>query len=274
MIRLLGCFKVVPDLELLAEEDWIADEDNRVDTSFIKTVLNCFDESALEMMLKFSDMSEDLSLNVQLDAVTIGGKLSENYLKTLYALGYNRAVRIECEQEIQFWPELTAGLIAEYVSQIGGQDVVIMGKQSADGENGKTPLLTAEQLGWPCITQVIGIEAMDDTWIRVTNRVDGGICTQRVKLPCVLTVGDAPCSYLRVPTLKDRMQKGKKEIQVYTMEDLYIKPNYRDIRPALQLQKLEAVNKVRAGVRIEGESISEKANDLYQSYLKGRLEKL
>lgn len=270
MIKLLGCFKIVPDLELLAEEDWTADDSNRVDTSFVKTAWNCFDEGALEMMLKLSDQAESFGIDFQLDAVTVDGPRSENYLKTLYALGFEKAVRIECEEDLQFWPELTAGLITEYVSQTGGQDVVIMGRQSADGDNGKTPLLAAEQLGWPCITQVIGLDPVDDRHIKVVSMAEGGICTQVVACPAVLSVGDAPCSYLRVPTLKDRMKKGKRPIEVVTMEELGVKADFDDLIPATLLKELEPVHQTRAGVIIDGQTTQEKVHNLYHSYLKGR----
>lgn len=274
MIKILGSFKIVPDLDLLAEEDWVADDKNRVDTSYVKTMWNCFDESALEMMLKLSDTSESFGVEYQLDAVTVGGERCDSYLKTLYALGFDQAVRIECQEQLQFWPELTAGLITEYVSQIGGQNVIVMGRQSADGDNGKTPLLTAEQLGWPCITQVIGIESVDDQHLKITSMVDGGVLNQVVKVPFVLSVGDAPCAYLRVPTLKDRMQKGKRAIDVYTMSELGVDSSFRDLEPAALLKRLESVHNERAGLIIEGDTVQEKASLLYQNYLKGRLMKL
>jgi len=274
MIKILGSFKIVPDLDLLAEEDWIADEKNRVDVSYVKTMWNCFDESALEMMLKLSDNSESFGIELQLDAVTVGGERCESYLKTLHALGFDKAVRIECQEELQFWPEMTAGLITEYVSRIGGQNVIMMGRQSADGDNGKTPLLAAEQLGWPCITQVIGIEPVDEEYLKITNMVDGGVCTQVVRVPFVLSVGDAPCSYLRVPTLKDRMQRGKRPIDVYTMAELGVNSRFRDIEQRAVLRCLEPVNRDREGIVIEGDTVQEKAAVLYRDYLKGRLMKV
>ena len=259
---------------MLSEEDWIADEYNDIDVSFVKTQLNCFDESALEMMLKLSDFSESFNVMVELDALTIGNQICENYLKTLYALGYKRAVRIECEEELRFWPELTAGLIAEYVSQIGSQDVVIMGNKSADGSNGKVPLLMAEHMRWPCITQVIGMELVDETCLKVEHVVDGGSQIQMIRTPCVLAIGNAPESYLRVPTLKDRMKLGKQPIEVYTPKDLQVSTDFLDLKPMTHLVEISSVDHSREGIIIRGETAKEKAEELYQSYLKERLDKI
>lgn len=273
MIKILGTFKVVPDLELLSEEDWTAGDENLVDTEFIKTVWNCFDESALEMMLKLSDQSERFGIDFHLGAVTIGKPLCDSYLKTLYALGFDVADRIECEEIMTFWPELTARLIVEYMSHTGGQDVLIMGRQSADGDNGKTPLLAAELLGWPCITQVIGIEPSTHNGLTVIHLTDSGTEKLEVSLPCVLSVGDAPSAYLRVPTLKDRMGRGKRPVTVLNAVDLLSETDRAAIKPIAALLRLEAVNQKRAGKVIEGDTVQEKVQELYQSYLKGRLNK-
>ena len=51
-MKILGCFKVVPDYDLVAEEDWKPDEQLHIDTGYVKLLWNCYDEGALEMMLK------------------------------------------------------------------------------------------------------------------------------------------------------------------------------------------------------------------------------
>ena len=76
-MRILGCFKAVPALDLLREEDWVADDSLRVDTEYVKLEWNCFDEGALEMMRKLSDLSEGLNVVFELDALTVGGKKAD-----------------------------------------------------------------------------------------------------------------------------------------------------------------------------------------------------
>ena len=58
-MKILGCFKVVPDLDLVADEDWRTGGGLAVDTSYVKPVWNCFDEGALEMMLRLSDYGRE-----------------------------------------------------------------------------------------------------------------------------------------------------------------------------------------------------------------------
>ncbi|MCG8552976.1 MAG: electron transfer flavoprotein subunit beta/FixA family protein, partial [Desulfobacterales bacterium] len=222
-MNILVCFKVVPDLDMLSDDDWTADSNLRVDVSFVKKILNCFDESALEMTLKLSDYSEGFNVPLNLTALTIGDKKLDAYLKTLNALRFDKTVRIENYEDIRFLPESVAAVISKYAKEINPQDVIILGRQSGEGDNAKTPLLVAEMLGWPCITQVINIEPYSEDCLRVTNMVDGGKLTQIVKTPCVLSIGNAPNSYIRVPTLRDRMKYGKRPIDVLDIGDLNIK---------------------------------------------------
>ena len=155
-MRLLTCFKVVPDLEMLMEEDWQIN-DNQVDVSFVKTELNCFDESALELALRLSDASENWDNKVHLTGLSIGESQIDSYLRKLLALRFDQAVRIDTDEDLRFAPRRIAALIASYVNQ-DPQDVLLLGRQSSVGDNAQTPLLLAEMLDWPCITQVINVE--------------------------------------------------------------------------------------------------------------------
>lgn len=257
---------------MLLEDNWVPDENLQIDVKYIKNMWNCFDESALEMMLKLSDLSEGFNVLYNLEALTIGNSKCDTYLRTLYALGYKKAVRVEYDDDLRFKPEMIAGTVAGYVNKKQNIDVVVMGRQTSDGNNEKTPLILAEYLGWPCITQVMKLEPVDENYIKVINETDEGVLTQVVKTPCVISVGNVSESYLRVPTLKDRMKLGKQPIELYTPKELY--ENEKDIIEMVELCNIEKVDNTRNGIIIEGNTPKEKAYKLYNEYLKERLEKL
>ena len=98
-MKILGCFKIVPDLDLIVEEDWNIENHLHIDTGYAKLIWNCFDEGALEMMLRLSDLSEGLNVVYKLSALTIGRQKTESFLKTLYALGFSEGARICVEEE-------------------------------------------------------------------------------------------------------------------------------------------------------------------------------
>lgn len=269
-MKILGCFKVVPDLEQISENDWTVNERLEIDTGYVKPVWNCFDESALEMMLKLSDFSEGFDVVYKLSALTVGNSRHDSFLKILYALKYEEAVRITAEEALVFSPELIAAAVSGYIEKYERQDVVVMGQQSSDGSNMQTPYLLAECLGWPCISQVTGITPIDEKSLKVTSQVPGGSLIQVVKVPCVLAVGNAADSYLRVPTLKDKIKLGKKPIRCLTLDDV----GASEVESKVALFGLTATDKKRDTIIIEGDSPKEKAEVLFNNYLKERMGKL
>lgn len=280
-MRLLGCFKAVPAFDLLTDEDWASDSRQRIDTEYVKLEWNCFDEGALEMMRRLSELSEGLDVVYELDALTIGKKKTDGFLKILYALGFSHAVRVEAEEGEYFPPELIAGLIRAYAekqAECRTYDVIVTGTQSADGSHMKMPYLLAEMLEWPCISQVTGIEPAGRNYLKVTSRAGGGKKIQIVKPPCVLAVENAPCAYLKIPTLKDKMSLGKRPIEYIAYENLLEEAKIRDRDgrqgAAERLIELRQVDRSRRTVFVEGDSDQEKAAVYYSQYLKGRLEKL
>ena len=59
-MNILACFKTVPEVEMLTDEDWVIDKKLQIDTSFLKPTLNSYDESSLEIALTLSDASDSV----------------------------------------------------------------------------------------------------------------------------------------------------------------------------------------------------------------------
>lgn len=213
-MKLLVCVKIIPDLDQMSANDYRADGQMMVDTSYVRTMWNCFDESGLEFGLRLSDEAEGLNLHLKKTALTVAGEQAELYLKTLSALRYDQTVRMDDKgQDLRFAPEKVAAVIAGYAGQ-NQFDYIIMGCQSAPGNQGLTPFYTAQRLGIGLVSGVIDMHLTADRMLEVTTEGNGALYTQKVKAPAVCSIGNAVISKLRVPTLKDRMKYGKREVQV------------------------------------------------------------
>ena len=270
-MRILSCFKVVPDLEMLIEDDWLV-MNNQVDTSFAKKEINCFDESALEIALRLSDKSKNLAIPSELTGISIGGQDIDLFLKKLLALRFDQAVRIDNQADLRFVPEVIAELLSIYI-QKNPPEVIMFGWQSGVGDNGQTPLILAELLGWPCISQVIDIDLDQLTNLTVTNQVDDGFMKQVVTPPIIFTVGNAQITKMRVPSLKDKMDYGRRPITVIPSTDLISTFRFSQITQSKKLINLENINHQRAGEIIDSGTAEEKARILFDRYLKERLVK-
>jgi electron transfer flavoprotein beta subunit len=273
-MNVLVCFKIVPDLDQLSGSDWVVDGCSRVETRFVKRMINPYDESALELALKMADQARGGGVTLGLNALTIADSGANLTLKSLRALGYQEAVRIEADRDLDFAPEDFAALIAAYVLSTDRLDLILMGRQSGVGDNAKTPLLTAELLQWPCITQVIAVKKESTGSYLVTAMADEGVVTRIIELPCVLAVGNAPSSTLRVPTLRAIKEQSSIPVKAYTAAELIKAAPTLPVNPGAELLTLEVVNRNRGGLIIEGADATEKAQILYQSYLKGWLAEL
>jgi electron transfer flavoprotein alpha/beta subunit len=261
-MNILVCFKIVPDVEMLTEEDWVIDKNLQIDTSFLKPSLNSYDESALEIALTLSDASESARVPVELNALTVADSSATTILKTLNALRFRRVVRIDSLDDLRFRPLAIASILAQYVLKHAHQDVLLLGRQTSIGENARTHLLVAEMLGWPCITQAIRIELVDMNHLMVTSQMDDGQLQQRIQTPCVLSIGDSPNTYMRVPTLKDRMRYRKRSIETLSIKDFQLRDETEE------LIDMEVIHHKRAGILIEGKSPEAKARKLYERHLK------
>ena len=275
-LRIVVGFKVTPDYEALRPGDWARaaadDVAVRADASrYVRRVLNVFDEAALELSLRLRDTRAGLGLETSLAAFTVAGREADPFLRTLQALGFECA-RIEAGADLGFAPAATAALVAAGAEQLGG-DFLLLGSRSGPGDSGAVPVLTAEALGLPCLTQVSALDAADDQRLRVTFATDAGPVRASVAPPCVLAIGNALVSVLRAPTLKERMVRKDDAIAVLSGPDLGI-----DVAGLLAdepgtLTGLEVVDRDRAGVLVRGATPAEKARRLYDQYLRSQLER-
>ena len=140
-MKICVCFKIVPDLDQVLESDW-RDLSQGLDTSYVKKMINCFDETALEMALRLKETAADTG--AACTAVTVGGGLA-SLMKGLYAVGYDRVVNIPLEHR-EFCPETVAALLADFIKS-GDFDLVLFGKQAGMADSGMVPPLSAELLG-------------------------------------------------------------------------------------------------------------------------------
>jgi electron transfer flavoprotein alpha/beta subunit len=257
---------MIPNLSMMGEKDWIENEDHQVDTGFVSCDINGYDESALEIALRIKDKT-----NSRLRAITIGEHYS--FINNLYALKYDEVVRIDHHRDITFYSEIIAETLSSFIKKADSQeDLILMGCQNGVGDNAKTPFLLAEILGIPCITEVLAIEASDEEGvILIESMCDDGILRQKITLPCVAAVGNAPKSYLRVPTLMDKMKFKNKSVIVHSLSDFCTEERIHDIHKDYSVVGLKKYNNSRQPLMIEGNDMNEKVKLLLKEYLIGRV---
>ncbi|WP_105615426.1 adenine nucleotide alpha hydrolase family protein [Vallitalea okinawensis] len=214
-MKILNCFKVIEDLDKMTKDDWQIAGRLFVDTSFIKTMLNESDASAIELALRLRDDS-DGETNVY--GITITDKKVRSFIKQLYGLKYDEvAVCNSKGEDLRFRPDIISRIIADYAIDIEA-DIITFGSNAPNGNNFLTPFYAAEILDMKCVSNVIDVRKINDQELMITQQGDIGMVKIKVSLPIVLIVENAPGTTLRIPTLKDKMQGSKKEVYEIDMD--------------------------------------------------------
>lgn len=189
----------------------VADDGTGVITDGVKHSVNPFDEIALEQAIRW----KEAGLVDEVVAASIGEAACSEQLRTALAFGCDRAVRIDHAGALS---PLTAARVFAALARRESVDIVLMGKQAIDGDNGQTGQMTAALLDWPQATFASAIE-LGDGMARVTREVDDGLETLEIDLPGVITTDlrlNEP-RYLKLPNL---MKAKKKPIEESSLDAL------------------------------------------------------
>lgn len=186
-----------------------------VETDGAKMSINPFDEIALEEALRIKEAGGAEEVVV----VSIGVSDAQQQLRTGLAMGADRAVLVETDEELQ--PLGIAKTLKKLIDKEDA-DLVILGKQTIDGDNNQTGQMLAALWGRPqatCASQV----KLDGDSATVTREVDAGLETIEIDLPAVITA-DLRLNEPRYVKLPDIMKAKKKPLDEIRLEELGVNP--------------------------------------------------
>lgn len=208
-MNILVCFKIVPDFDKVLPSDW-EDFSLRTDLFYAKKTYNVFDESALELGLALCEgCNKSVPGSATCTAVTVATELSAAVKKQLYAVGFDRVVKIQ-SAHTEFAPQHTAEVLNQFIAQ-NSFDLVLTGVQSGYADTGLLPPLLAAMLGRPFVSQAETL-CMQGEQLCVLHQGDFGRLRTVLDLPAVISVGNSPAA-LRAATLRAQLLAGKKDIE-------------------------------------------------------------
>ena len=131
-----------------------------VDTDGVKMSINPFDEIALEEALRTREAGKAEEVIV----FTIGDNAAQQQLRTGLAMGADRAIQVDTADALQ--PLTLARAMLKLVER-EEPGLVILGKQSIDGDNNQTGQMLAALWDRPQATFASGVEIGDGSGSRV-----------------------------------------------------------------------------------------------------------
>jgi electron transfer flavoprotein beta subunit len=207
--------KEVPDA---AVEKKLDPSTGRMDRSGEKN-LNPYDTHAIEAAMQIKEGG--VSPVEEIVAVTMGPGSAVRALHKAVSLGADRSVHLSDETLAGSDVAATGYALARSL-QRESPDLVLLGQQSDDGECYTIGAVVAEHLAMPSLTQVIKMDVEGDS-LRCERQAEYGYDTVQIKLPAVISVGDA-INEPRYPSLKAIMGAKKKPLDTLTVGDAEIDP--------------------------------------------------
>jgi electron transfer flavoprotein beta subunit len=207
-----------------------------VETANVKMSMNPFDEIAVEEAVRL----KEAGVATEIVVVSCGVQACQETLRTALAIGADRAVLVETDAELQ---PLAVAKLLKAICQKESPRLVIMGKQAIDDDSNQTGQMLAALLGWPQATFASKIKLEKDQAV-VTREVDGGLETDAIRLPAVVTT-DLRLNEPRYVTLPNIMKAKKKTLEVLRPDALGV-----DVTPRLTTLKVVEPAKRKAGVKV------------------------
>src|SRR5881394_3086935 len=150
-----------------------------VETANVKMSMNPFYEIAVEEAVRL----KEAGVVTEILAVSCGVQACQETLRTALAIGADRAILVETNEELQ--PLAVAKLLKKIVEKENPK-LVILGKQAIDDDCNQTGQMLAALLNWPQATFASKLK-IEGEKAQVTREVDGGLETISIKLPAVVT---------------------------------------------------------------------------------------
>ncbi|MCK7596729.1 electron transfer flavoprotein subunit beta/FixA family protein [Microbulbifer sp. CAU 1566] len=207
-----------------------------VDIANVKMSINPFCEIAVEEAVRLKEKG----VVSEIIAVSMGPKQCQEQIRTALALGADRGIQVETDAELQ--PLAVAKCLKAIVEKEEPQ-LVILGKQSIDGDNNQTGQMLAALTGMGQGTFASEVNVEEGS-VKVTREIDGGLQTVELKLPAVVTT-DLRLNEPRYASLPNIMKAKKKPLDVTNPDELGV-----DIAPRTKTLKVEPPAERQAGVKV------------------------
>ena len=207
-----------------------------VDLANVKMAINPFCEIAVEEAVRLKEKG----VAREIIAVSIGPEKCQEQLRTALALGADRAILVETGV---LQSSLSVAKLLKAIVDEEKPDLVFLGKQAIDTDNGQTGQMLAALAGFSQGTYASEITVEDDQ-VSVTREVDGGLETLALTLPAIITT-DLRLNEPRYASLPNIMKAKRKPLDVKTPEQLGV-----TLSSTVKVLKVEPPAVREAGVKV------------------------
>lgn len=233
-------------------EERIAVSNGKIVEDGAEFIINPYDEYAIEEAIQVRDEHGG-----EVTVITIGDEEAEKQLRTALAMGADKAVLINTEDDLDEMDEFTAAkIIAEYLKDKNA-DLILAGNVAIDGGSGQVGPRVAELLGINYVTTITNLE-IDGTSVKIIRDVEGDSETIETSLPLLVTAQQG-LNEPRYPSLPGIMKAKKKPLDELELDDLDLDED--DVEAKTETIEIYLPPQKAAGRVLEGD-LSEQVKEL------------
>ena len=235
-------------------EEKISISGGKINEDGAEFIINPYDEYAVEEAIQVRDANGG-----EVTVISVGSEEAEKQLRTALAMGADKAVLINIEDDIENSDQFTtAKLLAEYLKDKDA-DLILGGNVAIDGGSGQVGPRVAELLDIPYVTTITKLE-IDGTTVTVTRDVEGDSEVIETSLPLLVTAQQG-LNEPRYPSLPGIMKAKKKPLDELELDDLDLEED--DVEAKTKTLEIYLPPAKEAGKVLSGE-INDQVKELVQ----------
>jgi len=236
-MQIIVCMKQVPDPEGPRDAFEINHDSCLVEPRGIPPVLSLFDENALELALRIKDAQPE---GVCISVLSMGKRISNAVMLKALAAGADELVKVEDDRlEAGLLDSFaTAQVLAAAIRRLP-HDLIIVGRQAADFNDGQVGIGIAHILDIPAVTLARAVTVQGGGLI-VERVLANGHEVVRAPLPAVIMASNE-VGELRYPSMIQRREAKQKTVQAWGMNEIGLAapPSMRLMRKRLYAADLK-----------------------------------
>lgn len=243
-MHVIVCIKQVPN----TTDVRIDPETNTLIREGVESIINPFDENAIEAALQLKD-----SLGAKVTVITMGPPQAESALRDALAMGADEVWLVSDRALAGSDTWATSYALARAIRKIGPVDLILCGKQAIDGDTAQVGPGIAEFLDLPIVTYIRKLEVRDGK-ARVERVFEDGFEVIETPLPAVLTVLKE-MNVPRLPSLKGRMRAKRAEIKTLSAADIQAEPSLIGLQGSpTRVVRIFSPPRKSGGLKLDGTS--------------------
>ncbi|MFC3041849.1 electron transfer flavoprotein subunit beta/FixA family protein [Virgibacillus xinjiangensis] len=207
-------------------------------------IINPYDEYAVEEAIVQRDAHGG-----EVTVVTVGDEDSEKQLRTALAMGADKAVLINTEEDLEDGDQFTTAKILEAFFEDKEADLILAGNVAIDEASGQVGPRLAEALDIPYVTTITSLTINGDT-ASIEKDVEGDVEVIESALPLLVTCQQG-LNEPRYPSLPGIMKAKKKPLEELEIDDLDLDED--ELEPKTKTIDIFLPPEKEAGKVLEGE---------------------